>query len=265
MRYGLTFCTVLGLAVSGSFAQLSAQIQPPQTALLVGRVQDEFRRAIEGVEVIVNRREVRATTDQNGLFTVRVTPTDSTVAFRRIGYRPMLLALRPLPPSRDTILVELRASQVQLPELIVSAPPTKPVRYAGTTKYDEVFLRRRVGLGTLITREAIDLRFGSSTAELLQGIAGVNVWNGPPKRIRFARCPEPGGIAVFIDGWRQLLPGASPPGHPSAEDEAPEIEVLSRIHPADIEMIEVYRGASQIPGVFHWDGCAVVAIWTRWN
>jgi hypothetical protein len=164
------------------------------------------------VEVLVNRREVRTATDQHGVFSIRVSPTDSTVGFRRIGYRPMLLALHPLPPSRDTIVVELRASQVQLPELIVSAPPTKPVRYAGTTKYDEVFRRRRVGLGTLITREAIELRFGSSTAELLQGIAGVNVWNGPPKRIRFARCPEPGGIAVFIDGWRQHPPRAFPKG-----------------------------------------------------
>lgn len=50
-----------------------------------------------------------------------------------------------------------------------------------------------------------------------------------------------------------------------ALDEEPEIEMLSRVNPSDIEMIEVFRGAGQIPGVFHWNGCAVVAIWTRWN
>lgn len=225
-------------------------------------------RAVDGVEVILNRQEVRTTTDHNGFFTIQVFPVDSTVGFRRIGYRPMLLSLQPLPPLRDTILVELIASQVQLPELIVSARPSKPLRYAGTTKYDDVFLRRKLGLGTLISREAIDRRFGSSTAELLQGIPGVQVSNGPPKRIRFARCLDPGGLAVFIDGARQVPQGRFTErgrgGMPSFH-ETPEVEMLSRIDPTDVEMVEVFRGVGQIPGVFHWNGCAVVAIWTRWN
>jgi predicted CoA-binding protein len=47
--------------------------------------------------------------------------------------------------------------------------------------------------------------------------------------------------------------------------EEPVIETLSRINPSDIEMIEVFRGPSEIPGIYHWNGCAVIAIWTRWN
>jgi hypothetical protein len=38
---------------------------------------------------------------------------------------------------------------------------------------------------------------------------------------------------------------------------------LERIAVAGIEMVEVYKGVSDIPGVYHWDGCAVIAIWTR--
>jgi hypothetical protein len=68
---------------------------------------------------------------------------------------------------------------------------------------------------------------------------------------------------VFIDGVRQLPPKLELASG-LTEDE-PVIDMLSRISPSDIEMIEVYRGAGEIPGVFHWDGCAVIAIWTRWN
>jgi len=136
---------------------------------------------------------------------------------------------------------------------------------------------RRIGLGILITREDIAARVVFATHELLQGTPGVRVWNGPPKRIRFVRCQDPGGISIFIDGVRQISNASSgdrdPPGFAgiprrastSSREDEPEIEILSRINPSDVEMIEVYRGASEIPGVFHWNGCAVVAIWTRWN
>lgn len=280
MRYGLTIWAVVGVVGSGVPTMMWAQTQPRQQVRLIGRVSDEAHRPVERVEVIVNRREVRAMTDGAGIFQLYVSPSDTTVGFRRIGYQPMLFTIHPLPPRRDTILVELVSSPVQLPEVIISRSPSKPLRYAGTTKYDEVFLRRKVGLGTLITREAIDRRFGVATQELLQGIPGVRVWNGPPKRIRFARCQDPGRVSVFIDGFRQIPSGstvsdkggsgmiyraAAPKDASGLTADEPLIETLSRINPADIEMIEVYRGASEIPGVFHWDGCAVIAIWTRWN
>lgn len=276
MRHVLTIAVALGLVGSGSTTRMWAQDQPRSSVRLVGRAIDQTRRPVEGVEVIVNRRDVRARTDSDGIFNLDVSSGDSTVGFRRIGYRPMLLTIYPLPPLGDTILVKLVTSPVSLPEVIVSAPPSKPLRYAGTTKYDDVFLRRRIGLGILITREDIYNRFGVASYELLQGTPGVRIWNGPPKRIRVTRCQEPGGLAVFIDGVRQV-PASSPENHAtgafglsrrsaaaSVEDE-PEIEVLSRIDPSDIEMIEVFRGPSEIPAVFHWNGCAVVAIWTRWN
>jgi hypothetical protein len=268
-----------------SATTLRAQAQADQPVRLVGRVLDDAQRLVEGVQVIVNRRDVRAMTDANGIFRLDVLPSDSTVSFRRIGYRPMLLTIHPLPPLTDTLLVRLLSSPVDLPEVIVSGQPTKPLRYAGTMKYDDVFLRQRVGLGTLITREAIDRRFGVATYEVLQGIPGVRIWNGPPKRIRFARCQDPRAVSVFIDGIRQMPASSDAPatvsdrggtgviptsGVPQKRsfnpaDEEPPVEMLSRVNPSDIEMIEVYRGASEIPGVFHWDGCAVIAVWTRWN
>jgi len=229
-----------------------------ETALLAGRVLDEGQRPIAGVEVVLNRQVVRAVTSDNGSFSLLLTSLDSTVAFRRVGYAPLLLTLDPRPRADDTVLVYMRRSPVRLPDVIALAAPSKPFRYAGTTKYDDVFRRQRLGLGTLLPREAIELRVGGSTARLLEGIAGVHYFHGLQKRLSFARCREPGGVAVFIDGFRQIPARAS-------YDESPEIEMLSRVHPSSIEMIEVFRGVSQLPGEFHWNGCAVVAIWTRWS
>ena len=235
-----------------------SQVSSGRTALIAGLVFDEGQRPIAGVEVLLNRRVVRAVTNGNGAFSLLLTPLDSTIAFRRVGYAPLLLTLDPLPRSGDTVLVYLQRSPVQLPDVIAQAAPSKPFRYAGTTKYDDVFRRQRLGLGTLLPREAIELRVGGSTARLLEGIPGVHYFHGLQKRLSFARCREPGGVAVFIDGFRQIPARAS-------YDESPEIEMLSRVHPSSIEMIEVFRGVSQLPGEFHWDGCAVVAVWTRWS
>ena len=239
---------------------ICAQSRPRTTTRLVGRVIDQTRHLIPGVEVLVNGAEVRSTTSASGVFQLQILPSDSTVAFRRIGYRPLVVRIDPLPPGDDTLLVQLESVPIQLSEITVVGTATKPLRYAGTTKYDEVFLRHKIGLGTLVTREDIDSRFGFHTYELLQTIPGVRIWNGPPKRIRFARCQEPGGITVFVDGVRQLSDSSA-----LGLGEEPAIETLSRINPSDIEMIEVFRGPSEIPGIYHWNGCAVIAIWTRWS
>jgi len=239
---------------------ICAQSRPRSTTQLVGRVIDQTRHLVPSVEVLANGAEIRSTTSASGVFQLQILRSDSTLAFRRIGYRPLVVRIDPLPPADDTLLVQLESVPIQLSEITVIGRATKPLRYAGTTKYDEVFLRHNVGLGTLVTRDEIDSRIGFHTYELLERVPGVHTWNGPPKRIRFARCPDPGGISVFIDGMRQLASDRT-----FGLGEEPAVEMLSRINPADIEMIEVYRGASEIPAVFHWDGCAVIAIWTRWN
>jgi hypothetical protein len=251
---------LVGAVVTG---RVWAQPRPPQQLRFVGRVYDEARRPIDQVQVIVNRRDVRATSDPFGVFHIDLAPGDSTVGFRRIGYRPLLLSLNPPPPPGDTILVELVPSPVELEEVIVTGAPSKPLRYAGTTTYDDVFQRRKVGLGVLIPREAIDKRAGAQTYQLLEGLAGVRIYDAPLKRIRFVRCEEPGGITVWIDGVRQNA--GSELLYSGGLEETPEVEMLSRINPSDIEMIEVFRGPSEIPGVFHWNGCAVIAVWSRWN
>jgi hypothetical protein len=262
MRRATVLLVPLVVVAFTSTQPLPAQTHAHERARIVGRVFDQSYQLVSGVDVFVNRGEVRAVTDTSGIFHLQILPSDSTVGFRKIGYRPLVVRIDPLPRAEDTLLVQLESVPLQLAEITVIGRATKPLRYAGTTKYDEVFQRRKLGLGTLVTREDIDRRFGVQTFELLATIPGVHIWNGPPKRIRFARCQDPAGISVFIDG---VLEMSSDSRSSAGFNEEPVVEALSRINPSDVEMIEVYRGASEIPAVFHWDGCAVIAIWTRWN
>ncbi len=40
-------------------------------------------------------------------------------------------------------------------------------------------------------------------------------------------------------------------------------EMLDRIGPFQIELIDVYRGVSDLPAEFHDDNCAAIVIWTK--
>lgn len=82
----------------------------------------------------------------------------------------------------------------------------------------------------------------------------------PPPNLPPATVSGCGGSGVIPRPGQAAAPRSFNPA-----DEEPPVEMLSRVNPSDIEMIEVYRGASEIPRVFHWDGCAVIAIWTRRN
>src|SRR5438105_680951 len=74
-----------------------------QTTPLVGRIIDQTRHLIPDVEVVVNGADVRSTTNASGIFHLQILPSDSTVGFRRIGYRPLVVTIDPLPPVDDTL------------------------------------------------------------------------------------------------------------------------------------------------------------------
>jgi hypothetical protein len=71
-------------------------------------------------------------------------------------------------------------------------------------------------------------------------------------------------VTVWIDGRMLLEPMNDPDRGRFGIGSRNLAEMLYRIGPSDIEMVEVFRGPSQIPGEFHWDGCAAVAVWTRY-
>jgi hypothetical protein len=40
-------------------------------------------------------------------------------------------------------------------------------------------------------------------------------------------------------------------------------EMLSRVNPSDIELVEIFRGPGELPGEFNDGNCGAISIWTR--
>jgi len=196
--------------------------------------------------VSVVGQPLRARTDSAGWFRLEsVPPGVRLFSVRALGYRPLMwtLTLRPGQNAHGRISLKQFDAAVVLPELTVVGEQYVPARMAG------FYQRRALGLGQYIDREAIERRNPFVMTDLLLGLAGVRVYrtNDPfANEVVFLRCER---IGVYVDGFRLW-------GDPG--------ENLSLINPADVEAMEIYRGAGELPAEFMSDDCAAIVIWTRY-
>jgi hypothetical protein len=240
-------------------------------AVVEGRVVDPDGASIKEAEIIWQGDKRSVLSRADGTFSLVVPIRRETVfLIRRPGYNPQALRMNLSSGSWRGSIVLVPGSQ-RLPDLEVAARYAKPARYSGTIKYDGFFKRQKLGLGTFVSRDQIEQMNAFHTIEILRGIPGIHVDIGVPTDpttadIRIPRCESDdhklGKVTVWIDG--QLLIESRERGLHGAGSAA-LAEMLQRIGPTDIEMVEVFRGPGQIPGEFHWDGCAAIAIWTRYN
>jgi hypothetical protein len=276
---------LLGLLVCGA---VPAHAQGDSTRILIsGRVVDPMQQPLEGVELKRVGSDSIITTRIDGTFRILVRQTGSVLLqVRRIGYLPQLVRF-----DRDwsgTIL--LVPGVYRLEDIAVSAHSAKPARYAGTAKYDAVFARRRIGLGELVDRSEVDQCGALQTAQLLEGRAGVRVLlrrsdvagDEQGAIVSFSRCSElPPKINVYVDGHKQqarmdiasseasvfarLNTAGSAEAAGRRQDRYIVGELLDRINPSDIEMMEIFRGPSELPAEFNDGNCGAIAIWTRFG
>jgi hypothetical protein len=177
------------------------------------------------------------------------------VRVRRIGFNAQYLSASLQAGETKTVEIVLDPGTVELPELSVTARSVKPIEYAWTTRYDDFFRRRQTGFGVYLTREDIDKRKPFRTPNLLVGIAGIRLrfyHSGPGGTdVEFSRCPR---VSVWIDGQKQRFVAGTGLGLG---------ELLERVLPSQIALMEVYRGPAEMPAEFLDDSCAAVGIWTR--
>lgn len=255
-----TRLTALLLVCSAS--SLAAQADTGRI-MIAGTVIDPLRKPIEGAEIRIVGGGPSVLSSLAGTFRIFVARSRQIlVQVRRPGYRAELLVL-----DREwsgTVL--LQPGVFELPEIKVTARYAKPARYAGTAKYDDYFRRRRIGFGQFISREDIERGNPFRTIEILQAQPGIRTSIHAPGAaygsvVAFARCNEyPPKINVYIDG-RKLMPE----GAPSTSGSTGSVgEMLDRIPPGDIELIEIFRGPGELPGEFSDGNCGAISIWTRW-
>jgi len=251
MRSSL-FVAIVGLVL----VPAGTQAQEVRLAHLRGRVTTSLGIPLSLAEVAGLGAEPKTVmTDSGGRFQLRDLPAGrQLVRVRHVGYKARYFSAVLTPGDDREFSITLEAGAYELPEVEVTVKSAKPIEYAWTMKYDDFFRRQQVGLGKYIGREDIERKRPWRTSSILAGLPGVRLRfiNSDVTQIWFSGC---GQISVWIDGWKQrssINGGAAAIG-----------ELVDRLTPAQVEMIEVYTGPAQMPAEFLDDSCAAIAIWTR--
>ena len=144
---------------------------------------------------------------------------------------------------------------------IVDRPP------GNTHKYDEFLRRRALGLGTFLTREDIQARPRHQMQEFFNGIPGIKVrHNGTEWKLQSQRCSGrsiPGLDVAALGGGSS---GPDPKYNPMLFIDGTrvrDISAISELSPSQVEAIEVYQGAAQLPSEARGDACFAIFVWLR--
>jgi hypothetical protein len=163
-------------------------------------------------------------------------------------------------------------------EPAASAANGKPARLAGTTRYDGFYARRQsLKSGVFLTHEDIEATGKTSLRDILETVQGVRVRQSSAGRMIALGGCGPGTVSVYLDGDRVVTGtaqtfgndrrggggGRSRGGSASSSSGPDPLEFVDQLTARDVEAIEVYRTAAELPPDLHGDACGVVIVWRR--
>jgi len=179
----------------------------------------------------------------------------------RAGYQPTVTDTVAV-DVRETLEVELRltAGAVAIEPLRVTARVAPPHRRS--LEMSGVYDRARAGFGQRLYREDLDRQYNSTLGQILARVTGVTRYQvGPHEYIIFNRARAIGTLqgatstaclpTLYIDGTRAAYGGGT--------------DINSLVTPQQIEAVELYSSAANIPIQYNGSGsaCGVILIWTR--
>ncbi|MGH7561853.1 MAG: carboxypeptidase regulatory-like domain-containing protein [Gemmatimonadales bacterium] len=233
-------------------------------AVLTGVVRrDSTGQPIAGVEVLVERSEHRAVTDDSGRYLVGNLPTGRRVVlFRAIGYRPDRQWVNL--PQGDTLWTNatLVPSVLHLDPVVVTAEQPGS-RGVGLEGFEE---RRRHGFGKFL--DSADLRRAEHVrlGDVIGRAGGLEVLRHGSRTVIAVsrrrvgplgeRCPA----SIWVDGVQFYRSPGPPIG---ASVEAPNLNDIMDV--AQLVAVEVYSGSGEVPPEYGGASaaCGVILLWTR--
>lgn len=262
---------------------LLAVLLPPCNALgqtVVGRVVDQDAVPISGASVAfrLESRELiaRVASDDRGFFRIgSVDPGEYFVVVERIGYQTTTtpLSLR----EGDSISVELRMAVEAIPlePIVVTASPRPRWEYTEPPALWEFWERKdhmeRLGIGRFQTYQDLKPLQGSQVSLAIIQLNPFLISKPHERRPNTFHIAGRLGCSplVFLDGHRLRGPGGLEEelrrGTRVLEQNPPGPIIDDYISLSQIAAVEVYRGASDVPGEFREPGsnCGAVVIWSR--
>jgi TonB-dependent starch-binding outer membrane protein SusC len=231
------FCALTAVLLVLGAPALSAQVQ---TGTIRGRVTDAASgRPLADAQVVVGGTRLGALTTASGDFAIMAVPTGPRIlSVRRIGYQPATRAVT-VRGDENVGDIPLAVSAVNLSEVVVTgtAAPTE---------------RRRVGTSIAsVDSTAIARAEAVTVDQALQGkVPGAQITQN-------SGSPGGGGISVRLRGTNSFIAGSDPlyivdgvivdNGSAQLADLGGRSNPQNRladINPADIERVEIIRGAA---------------------
>lgn len=240
MSPALVRCGLMAAAVA--LGALAAPVHAqPSSGTVRGRVVDAASgRALADAQVSVNGTRIGAVTTSSGEFVLLAVPTGTrVVSVRRIGYQPVTRVVTVTTGDVATGDIPLSVSAVNLSEVVVtgSGAPTE---------------KRRIGTSVAAVDSTLLSRAQAVTVDqAMQGkVPGAQITQN-------SGGPGGGGISVRLRGTNSFISGSDPlyiidgviidNGSAQLADLGGRSNPQNRLadlNPADIERIEIIRGAA---------------------
>ncbi len=262
------------------FAQLRAAViigalGTPASAqqVLRGTISDDStRRAIVGAEVTFDSAgTARVISDRGGRYLIAVPAGATSIMVRAVGYRPLTAPIAA--GGNDTTIVDFRLTgqAVRLPDVITSTgrPATPSAR---TMEFER---RRQTGTGAYLTRAQLAQNEALSPSALLRVLRGMRLIPRPSScgggyAAATLRTGSAGQKLHCISDPRQTFPAGCYlsivlDGRSLWAYDSPEPPNIDEFTLHNMEAIELYRGAGEIPPEFNQSGasCGVLVLWSR--
>ncbi len=207
-----------------------------QVGTVLGQVTTDTGEPLPGTQVTIVGTSIGVLTNPEGRFVLPNVPSgERSIQVQRLGYRTVTQTVTVAPGATVSVDVVLRLSAVQLDQIVVSGQ-------AGVTA------RREIGAAVAtIDARALETAPVSTVSQMLQSRSpGVTVMSGGGQVGQGARIVLRGATSasqsiepvIYIDGVRitsEAGTGVSSDAGTSGLDD---------INPADIERIEIIRGAA---------------------
>jgi len=199
---------------------------------------------IAGAAVQLDTSQWRAVADSQGRFELdSVEPGTYVLHIRAVGYDEGAWRVRLHPEQVTTHAFALAQQVVELPGVAVKGRLPLSAR-----RYIDFERRRQTANGAFFTQEDIERANPATLVDILVTVRGVQqVCLVNDCVAKMVRAPPGCYPQYFIDGIESTAYFAR------------------HTPPKDIKGIEIYRGASEIPGEFGGSSsaCGVIAIWTK--
>jgi hypothetical protein len=268
---------------AASAALLLAVAAPVVSAQAIVRgilYDDANGTAVRGTVMLVDPSTsapiAHVVSDSLGQFSLRVNHGTYQIAAVRSGYSSVLSApIALISGEQLTIRVPIATSGDPHHEIGVvehTRPAAEQRQVAAKTRQgldmDGFETRRRIGIGLQYDRSDIERSSFHTLGEFLQNVPGFRVSDpGSTSTLSFMRSTGLGSadpttgrattcpIGWFVDGHRMNLPGMNDL----------VTDGLGTMDLNDIEMIEVFRGISEMPSEYAAPDlrCGAVSVWTR--